>query len=185
MEASKMATATQTWESAAGVCRPKILVVDNIPENLAVMEALLGYTNAAIVCVESGPEALARMNMEEYAVVLLDVAMPEMNGFQVAKAMSAYRMGRSAEAIEWAEKTLRGTIIYPDAHAYAILAMADWQLGRKDAARVALAKGDSLTPKISPTNEAVDLGDSWVAWLEARISLDEAGQLIPLNAETK
>jgi tetratricopeptide (TPR) repeat protein len=105
--------------------------------------------------------------------------------FQVAKAMSAYRMGRSAEAIEWAEKTLRGTIIYPDAHAYAILAMADWQLGRKDAARVALAKGDSLTPKISPTNEAVDLGDSWVAWLEARISLDEAGQLIPLNAETK
>lgn len=82
-----MATATQTSESAAGVCRPKILVVDNIQENLVVMEALLGYTNASIVCVESGPEALARMNMDEYAVVLLDVAMPEMNGFQVAKAM--------------------------------------------------------------------------------------------------
>jgi hypothetical protein len=41
-----------------------------------------------------------------------------------------------------------------------------------------VAKGDSLTPKISPTHEVVDLGDSWVAWLEARISLDETGQLI-------
>jgi len=83
-----MATAAATtWEQAPGLCRPKILVVDNIPENLAVMEALLGYTNAAIVCVESGAEALARMNMDEYAVVLLDVAMPEMNGFQVAKTM--------------------------------------------------------------------------------------------------
>jgi tetratricopeptide (TPR) repeat protein len=98
--------------------------------------------------------------------------------FQVAKAMSAYRLGRIAEAIEWAEKTLKGPIIYPNAHAYAILAMAHWQLGEKDAARVMLAKGDSLTPKISPTHETVDLGDPWVAWLEARISLDEAGQLI-------
>jgi CheY-like chemotaxis protein len=86
----KMATAattTQTWETAPVSVRPKILVVDNTPENLVVMESLLAYTNAAIVCVESGQEALARMNMDEYAVVLLDVAMPEMNGFQVAKAM--------------------------------------------------------------------------------------------------
>ena len=98
--------------------------------------------------------------------------------FQVAKAMSAYRLGHFAESIEWGEKTLKSSIIYPNAHAYAILAMAYWQLGRKDAARVMLAKGDALTPKISPTHEAVDLGDPWVASLEARISLDEAGQLI-------
>jgi serine/threonine protein kinase len=89
---------------------------------------------------------------------------------------------RFTEAIEWAEKTLKGTIIYPNAQAYAIQAMAHWQLGRKDAARVILAKGDSLTPKIASTHEAVDLGDSWVAWLEARISLDEAGQLITMNS---
>jgi CheY-like chemotaxis protein len=82
-----MATAALTWSQAPGVSRAKILVVDNIPENLAVMEALLGYTNAAIVCAGSGQEALARMNMDEFAVVLLDVAMPEMNGFQVAKTM--------------------------------------------------------------------------------------------------
>jgi hypothetical protein len=38
--------------------------------------------------------------------------------------MSAYRLGRFAEAMEWAGKTLKGTIVDPDAHAYAILAMA-------------------------------------------------------------
>ena len=98
--------------------------------------------------------------------------------FQVAKAMSAYRLGRFAEAIEWAEKTLKGPVIYPNAHACAILAMAHWQLGQKDVARTTLAKGNTLAPGISHTNGAVDLGDSWVAWLEARISLDEAGRLI-------
>jgi tetratricopeptide (TPR) repeat protein len=104
--------------------------------------------------------------------------------FQVAKAFSAYRLGHFAEAIEWAEKTVKNPIIYPTIHAYAILAMAHWQLGQKDTARIMLAKGDSLTPNVLHSHEAVDLGDSWVAWLEARISLDEAGQLIP-DTETK
>ena len=48
-----------------------------------------------------------------------------------------------------------------------------------------LAKGESLTPRISPAHEAVDLGDSWVAWIEAQISLDEAAELIPLDVVTK
>jgi tetratricopeptide (TPR) repeat protein len=98
--------------------------------------------------------------------------------FQVAKAMSAYRLGHFAESIEWAEKTLKSSIIYANAHAYAILAMAHWELGHKDVARVMLDKGDSLTPSILPSHQAVDLGDSWTAWLIARISLDEATALI-------
>jgi tetratricopeptide (TPR) repeat protein len=98
--------------------------------------------------------------------------------FQVAKAMSAYRLGRFAESIEWAEETLKSTIIYANAHAYAILAMADWKLGKKDLARAMLDKGDSLTPNILPSHQPVDLGDSWVAWLLARISLDEATVLM-------
>jgi len=47
---------------------------------------------------------------------------------------------------------------YPNAHAYAILAMAHWQLGEKDAARAMLAKGDSLRPKISAAHDTVDWG---------------------------
>jgi tetratricopeptide (TPR) repeat protein len=98
--------------------------------------------------------------------------------FQVAKAMSAYRLGHFAESIEWAERTLKSSIIYPNAHAYAILAMAHWKLGEKGLARAMLDKGDSLTPNFLPSHEPVDLGDSWVAWLLARISLNEATALI-------
>jgi len=102
--------------------------------------------------------------------------------FQTAKAMSAYRLGHFAESIEWAEKTLKSSVIYPNAHAYAILAMAHWQLDQKDVARVMLDKGDSLTPNILQSHEVVDLGDAWVAWLLARISLDEATRLIKSEA---
>jgi hypothetical protein len=99
--------------------------------------------------------------------------------------MSAYRLGHFAESIEWAEKTLKSSIIYPKAHAYAILAMAHWKLGQKDVARVMLENGDALTPNIAPRHEAVDLGDSWVGWLLARISLDEATALIQPALKTE
>ena len=102
--------------------------------------------------------------------------------FQAGKALSAYRLGHFSEAIEWAEKTTRSPIIYANAHAYAVLAMAHWQLGQKDEARAMLAKGDALAPRIASGKGAVDLGDSWVAWLEARISLDETEGLMKSDA---
>jgi len=105
--------------------------------------------------------------------------------FQAAKAMSAYRLGHFAESIEWAQKTVKSSIIYPNAHAYAILAMEHWELGHKEVARAMLDKGDSLTPNILPSHQAVDLGDSWVAWVLARISLDEATALIQPASKTE
>ena len=104
--------------------------------------------------------------------------------FQVAKAMSDYRLGHFTNAIEWSQKTLNSTNIYPNAHAYAIMAMSYWKLGQKDVARTMLDRGDSLTPEILHSPEPVDLGQPWMAWLEARISLDEADALIqPLETQ--
>ncbi len=85
----------------------------------------------------------------------------------------------------WAEKSLKSDQVFAQAKGYAVLAMAQWQLGQKEKARAMLAGGDSLAPHISSAQHTVDLGDSWLAWLFARISLDEGGQLIPLDAETK
>ncbi len=100
--------------------------------------------------------------------------------FQACKAMSNYRLGNFPEAIEWAEKAARNSLADAQAKgkAYAILAMVYWQLGEKDAARAMLARGNSLAPPFSSVREDGDLGDSWVAWLMARISLDEATALI-------
>jgi serine/threonine protein kinase/tetratricopeptide (TPR) repeat protein len=100
--------------------------------------------------------------------------------FQACKAMASYRMGRFAQAIEWADKAVKIPTVEAQAKAkaLAILAMANWQLGQKNEARAALAQGDALAPPLSPEHDQQDLGDSWVAWIQARISLDEATGLI-------
>jgi serine/threonine protein kinase len=98
--------------------------------------------------------------------------------FQACKALSEYRLGRFPEAGQWAEKSLKSSQVFAHAKGCAVLAMVQWQLGQKDVARATLTEGNTLAPGISHRNSTVDLGDSWVAWLEARISLDEAGQLI-------
>jgi eukaryotic-like serine/threonine-protein kinase len=98
--------------------------------------------------------------------------------FQACKAMSDYRLGQYAEAIKWADKAENSSQADAQAKAYAISAMACWELGQKDVAQKMLARGDALAPGIKQTPGVVDLGQSWVAWLIARVSLDEATALI-------
>ena len=64
-----------------------ILVVDDRPENLASMRHLLQQPGLEILTAASGNEALALMLTADLALVLLDVQMPEMNGFEVAELM--------------------------------------------------------------------------------------------------
>jgi len=106
--------------------------------------------------------------------------------FQGCKAMSNYRLGHFREAIDWAEQAANSPAAEAQAKAkaFAIVALANWQLGQKDAARTALSKGDSLAPAIQPARDDRDLGESWVAWLIARISLDEATALIQTGSTT-
>ena len=69
------------------VDKAKILIVDDRPENLLVLESLLDKIDCAIVKATSGNEALSLMLDHEIALVLLDVQMPEMDGFEVAELM--------------------------------------------------------------------------------------------------
>ena len=64
--------------------KPAVLVVDDIEANLVVMEALLGGLPCEIVRATSGNEALKQLLRREFAVMLLDVQMPGMDGFEVA-----------------------------------------------------------------------------------------------------
>ena len=105
--------------------------------------------------------------------------------FEVGKALAEYRTGHFSEAIEWGEKPLNYPVIYAQAKAYAVLAMAHWQLGQKDAARGMLAKGDGQIPSISIAPGAVDLGDGWVPWLFARVTLNEATAMIRPGSAAK
>jgi signal transduction histidine kinase/CheY-like chemotaxis protein len=61
-----------------------ILLVDDRPENLLALKAILRNPEYRIVTANSGVEALAVVLREEFAVILLDVAMPGMDGLEVA-----------------------------------------------------------------------------------------------------
>jgi CheY-like chemotaxis protein len=61
-----------------------ILIVDDMEENLVALEAVLGSLTQKVVRARSGEEALKAMLREEFSVVLIDVMMPGMNGFETA-----------------------------------------------------------------------------------------------------
>jgi PAS domain S-box-containing protein len=67
--------------------RARILVVDDQPNNLIAVEAVLSPLGQELVMVRSGEEALRHLLDEDFAVVLLDVMMPGMTGFDVARMM--------------------------------------------------------------------------------------------------
>ena len=63
---------------------PKVLIVDDRKENLLALEAIMQGLPVEPVTVTSGEEALKRLLMDDYAVLLLDAHMPGMDGFETA-----------------------------------------------------------------------------------------------------
>jgi signal transduction histidine kinase len=66
---------------------PKILVVDDRPENIYTMQKLLKNLPVQVITARSGNEALSAILHHSFFLVLLDVQMPEMDGFEVATLM--------------------------------------------------------------------------------------------------
>ena len=66
---------------------PKILIVDDLIENLVSLEAVLEDFDIEIIRASSGEEALKLSMKEEFALVILDVQMPGMNGYETLEMM--------------------------------------------------------------------------------------------------
>jgi PAS domain S-box-containing protein len=74
--------------------RVKLLLVDDSPENLVSLEATLEGLGQELVLARSGMEALRRLLEDDFAAILLDVKMPEMDGFQTAELIRARKRSR-------------------------------------------------------------------------------------------
>jgi len=72
----------------------KILIVDDKPANLLVLEGVLKNPQLDLIRANSGNEALSLTLKHNLALVLLDVQMPEMNGFEVAKYLRGNKQTR-------------------------------------------------------------------------------------------
>jgi len=92
----------------------KILLVDDRPENLLALESILGTLGHELVTAPSGEEALRAILREDFAVVLLDVRMPGMDGFEVAAHIRLRERSRDTPIIfltaagDGPHQTLRG-----------------------------------------------------------------------------
>jgi len=82
----------------------RILVVDDNPINLDVAKSVLQSKNYEITTATSGKEALELANGDEIDLIILDVSMPEMDGFEVCKRLGEH------------EKTARIPVIFLTAH---------------------------------------------------------------------
>jgi len=65
--------------------RMKILLVDDTPDNLISIEAALSGLGEELILASSGKEALRHLLQEDFAAILLDVRMPDMDGFETAE----------------------------------------------------------------------------------------------------
>src|SRR5688500_12474291 len=97
-----------------------ILIVDDLPDKLLVFKTILEDLGQNLVMVRSGSDALREVLKREFAVILLDVNMPDIDGFETAALIRKYK--RSANT----------PIIFITAYADEMQTSQGYQLGAVD-----------------------------------------------------
>lgn len=76
-----------------------ILIVDDTPENLISLKSVLEKNNFVVDTAASGEEALKKVLKNSYVLIILDVQMPGMDGFEVAETLSGYSKAKETAII--------------------------------------------------------------------------------------
>src|SRR5688572_24963325 len=71
--------------------KSNILIVDDLPEKLLVFKTILEELGQNLIMVRSGSEALREILQREFAVILLDVNMPDIDGLETARLIRQYK----------------------------------------------------------------------------------------------
>jgi two-component system sensor histidine kinase/response regulator len=67
----------------------KILIVDDVSKNIQILGNILSQEEFQIAWAQSGEEALSLVKVQEFHLILLDIMMPEMNGYEVCEKLKA------------------------------------------------------------------------------------------------
>lgn len=76
-----------------------ILIVDDRPENIFALRSILELNEFKVDTAESGEEALKKVLNNDYSLIILDVQMPEMDGFEVAEIVRGYSKSKDTPII--------------------------------------------------------------------------------------
>jgi CheY-like chemotaxis protein/nitrogen-specific signal transduction histidine kinase len=90
--------ATEATSESQARAQARILVVDDDPRNLLALAEVLG-DSAEVVCAGSGEEALRWLLKEQFAVIILDVLMPGMDGYETAQLVRRREQSRDTPII--------------------------------------------------------------------------------------
>ncbi len=104
----------------SGLDRARVLIVDDLPEKLLVYTTVLEDLDAELVVARSGTEALKRVLHDDFAVILLDVNMPGMDGLETASLVRNYK------------RSERTPIIFITAYADEMQTSRGYELGAVD-----------------------------------------------------
>ncbi len=160
-----------------------------------MMSRFAGTTNASIADVVAKDCLIlpsSGMDMASVAI-LAETAVARGKGevpytfYLCTKALSDYRLARFQEAVERTSAIFKDPFPYTQAEGSAVLAMAQFRLGRMEEARAALAKLEKVLRDDVPPPRSRDLGHDWKDWIIAHALLDEASTLIegqtPANSD--
>jgi signal transduction histidine kinase len=90
---------TETMAAKGETTVPSVLLVDDKPENLMALEGILKPIGARLVKARSGEEALLHLLRDTFAVILLDVQMPRLDGLQTAELIKQREQTRHVPII--------------------------------------------------------------------------------------
>jgi len=146
-----------------GVDRADILVVDDLPEKLLVFETVLGDLQQNLVFARSGADALRQVLRRDFAVILLDVNMPDMDGFETAALIRKYKRsahtpiifitsyademqtakGYSLGAVDYIPSPVVPEVLRSKVRVFVELHILQKRIGRQAEERIALAASEA------------------------------------------
>ncbi|RYG25238.1 hybrid sensor histidine kinase/response regulator [bacterium] len=156
----------------------KFLLVDDVEENLLALEALLRRDGLELIKARSGPEALELLLAHEFALALLDVQMPGMDGFELAELMRGTERTKSipivfltaggfdeqrrfrgygAGAVDFLFKPIEPEILKSKADVfYELYIKRQEAIKQSESLREALAKNAELVASVQRLNESLE-----------------------------